>query len=516
MGPGVLQVIFSHIVTPATHGEWVLAAVTDSRGPRLELFLSAMGRDLDKGNACSSLQSSLFYLYLSPLIPVVLPHSCLSFSLSCSLHNMSSMPSFTSFNPASLEAEPEVIEKPTPSTSESETSNASGSFSGSDQNNATMSTQEPTEQYSDAVPEPVAQPAQAPVAAPTQTVDPVQSLHQTEDVITTAQAPGSAPDLKNPPKSIAIPAPNKRPPPPLKVLRQWLPIYLSQGDAVINRLTAILSTPQGIDEVLMLLGYSSLLGSAVLTQVTKAQLYMSVLRLLRFAKEMPEGSTVMISAEGLPAPRSLRAARSLEALSALIGDFRIFMRLWGLLGMYQWGKAAYMQPSKDTLTRRVTYIQVVVNTVYQVLENGAYLSSKGVMEWSAEKQNKAWLWSSRMWAAHVALEFVKLGHGMLKVKKEAKGNIKDSLVNTGTGYDQMKVEKLAEDVVEEGKLVKDAAVKKAREDKAWTDGFMKNCAYAPLTLHWSVEGGLVTPFVVGALGTIVGLVNVRNQWRATA
>lgn len=381
-----------------------------------------------------------------------------------------------------------------------------------------MSTHAPTdsEQYSDAVPEPVAQPAQAPVAAPTQTVDPVQSLQQTDDIITTAQAPGFAPDLKNPPKSIAIPAPNKRPPPPLKVLKQWLPIYLSQGDAVINRLTAILSTPQGIDEVLMLIGYSSLLGSAVLTQVTKAQLYMSVLRLLRFAKEMPEGSTVMISAEGLEAPRSLRAARSLEALSSLIGDFRIFMRLWGLLGMYQWGKAAYLQPSKDTLTRRVTYVQVAVNTLYQVLENGAYLSSKGVMEWSAEKQNKAWLWSSRMWAAHVALEFVKLGHSMLKVKKEARGNVKDSLVNTGSGYDQMKVEKLAEDVVEEGKLVKDAAVKKAREDKAWTDGFIKNTAYAPLTVHWSMEGGLVTPFVVGALGTIVGLVNVGNQWRATA
>ena len=192
------------------------------------------------------------------------------------------------------------------------------------------------------------------------------------------------------------------------------------------------------------------------------------------------------------------------------------MRLWGLLGMYQWGKAAYLQPSKDALTRRVTYAQVAVNTVYQVLENGAYLSSKGVMGWSGEKQNKAWLWSSRMWAAHVALEFVKLGHGMLKVKQEAKGNLKDSLVNTGSQFDQMKIEKVAEDVVEESKLVADAAVKKAKEDKAWTDGFIKNSAYAPLTLHWSLDGGLVSPFVVGALGTIVGLVNVGNQWRATA
>lgn len=367
------------------------------------------------------------------------------------------------------------------------------------------------------VPEPSAPAPAANVAAPTQTTDEVRSLEQPQEVRETSQAPGQAPALENPPKSISIPEPHKRPPPPLKVLKQWLPIYLSRTDAVLNKLTAIMSTPEGIDQVLMLIGYSSLLGSAVLTQITKAQLYITVLRLLRLAKEnLPEGSTVMISAEGLPAPRSLRAARSLESLSAVISDFRIFMRLWGLLGMYQWGKSAILQPSKDKVTRRVTYAQVAVNTIYQVLENGAYLSSKGVMGWSADKQNKAWLWSSRMWAAHVALEFVKLGHGMLKVKGRAHGNIKDNLVDIGTGYDQMKVEKLAEDVVEESKLVADAAVKKAKEDKAWTDGFIKNSAYAPLTLHWSVDGGLVSPFVVGALGTIVGLVNVGNQWRATA
>ena len=65
-------------------------------------------------------------------------------------------------------------------------------------------------------------------------------------------------------------------------------------------------------------------------------------------------------------------------------------------------------------------------------------------------------WCSQQ-PAHVALEFVKLGHGMLKVKGKAHGNFKDNLVDIGTGYDQIKVEKLAEDVVEESKLVADAA-----------------------------------------------------------
>jgi hypothetical protein len=272
-----------------------------------------------------------------------------------------------------------------------------------------------------------------------------------------------------------------------------------------------MSTPSGIDQVLMLIGYSSLATAAALTSVTRARLYAAAMKVLKAAEELPAGTTVLVDASGLSAPRVLRVARSLEALSALISDFRISARLWGLLGMWTWGSSVLRAPPADPVVKAITYTQVIVNTIYQVLENGAYLSSKGVMGWSSEKQNKAWLWSSRCWAAHVGLEFIRLAHELRIEKKPKKGTWKEKLA-PGT---MVKGEKAAEDAVEQGILIKDAVERKARSQR-WRREVAVNAAYAPLTVHWSLENGLINSATVGVLGSIVGVINVTKLWRATA
>lgn len=279
--------------------------------------------------------------------------------------------------------------------------------------------------------------------------------------------------------------PSAKPVPSPATLKSWLPLYLHKTDLVIDHLGRMLSTPSGIDKVLMAIGYSSLAASSLLSSVSRARLYAAALQLIRAAADLPAGTTVLVDAAKLPAPRILRAARSLEALSSLISDFRIFARLWGMIGIWQWGRGVLESPPRDVTVRAVTYAQVLVNVVYQILENGAYLSSKSVLGWSAEAQNKAWLWSSRCWAAHVGLEFVRLGRELAQRRARGKGEVKD------------------------------VAAQKA-EVEGWRREVVVNAAYAPMTVHWSLEKGCISPLTVGVLGSVVGVINVTRLWETTA
>jgi len=135
--------------------------------------------------------------------------------------------------------------------------------------------------------------------------------------------------------------------------------------------------------------------------------------------------------------------------------------------------------------RRIKYTQVAANVAYQYLENGAYLASKGVLGWSKEKQMKAWVWSSRFWMLHVGLDFVRLWKEARL--RSAKGKGKEGV----------------EGVEESGWKAK------------WRREMVVNVAWAPLTLHWSLEEGFVGDFWVGLLGSVAGLTGFRELWKTT-
>jgi hypothetical protein len=134
----------------------------------------------------------------------------------------------------------------------------------------------------------------------------------------------------------------------------------------------------------------------------------------------------------------------------------------------------------------VSYAQVVVNIAYQFLENYAYLSSKGVLGWSSEKQNRAYVWSSRFWVAHVGLDFVRLFHENI-MRRNKKGKGKEGV----------------EDLAETAWRMK------------WRKEIVVNMAWAPLTAHWSLEQGLVSDFWVGLLGSVAGITGLRELWKNT-
>jgi hypothetical protein len=298
---------------------------------------------------------------------------------------------------------------------------------------------------------------------------------------------GLLPPDTTPEKFIPLPEqilpPN--PIPPLSTLRSYLPLYLSKTDATISHLSRILSTPSGTDTLLLTLCYTSLLTSSLLSSLSLHRIHAAARRLISQAISLPPNTTVIIDTSSLPTSRLLITATRLKALSDLISDFRIFVRLWGLLSIYKWGKKVHEEPPTDFVIRRIVYTQIVSNIVFQYLENGAYLASKGVLDWRKEKQTKAWIWSSRFWMLHVGLDFVRLWREAKLRSMKGKG-------------------KEGVEGVEESKW-------KAK----WRRQMIENVAWAPLTLHWSLEEGFVGEFWVGVLGSVAGLAGFRELWKTT-
>lgn len=219
------------------------------------------------------------------------------------------------------------------------------------------------------------------------------------------------------------------------------------------------------------------------------------------ASALPPSTTILITpsaakALSLQTPRLLRLSQSLRALSSLISDFRIFVRLWGLLAIWEWGSGVLKQAQGegDRTLRGIAFAQVAVNVAFQALENGAYLASKGVLGWSTERQNSAWVWSSRFWAAHVGLDLWKLVCERRIRGREARARA----VGRGEKVDAEEEE----------------------EKRAWLAGWRKrvlvNMAWAPLTMHWSVEDGLISDLWVGMFGSVAGVVGMSELWKKTA
>ncbi|KAI1212265.1 uncharacterized protein F4807DRAFT_415398 [Annulohypoxylon truncatum] len=316
--------------------------------------------------------------------------------------------------------------------------------------------------------------------------------------LATADLPSGEPIPSSGPPA---PAPSPKPLPPLRDLFAAAP---SNADAFLAHLQRCLQTPSGIDTTLLLVCYASRLSASVLEALTRPAIRRSADRLLAIAASLPPSATLVFTAKALPGggvAAILGVAKRLRALSALLSDARTFLRLWGLLNMYFWARRLVLGSRKeeegkdkeDKVERAISWVQMSTCVVFQALENGAYLSSKGVLGWSASAQRRAGLWSARFWAAFVGVEV-----GRLFYESHRRGR-------------RSREEKFAG-----GK----SAAQVQRDEIEWADAWKKsvarNLAWAPLTVHWSVEQGMLGEMAVGALATIPGVIQMRDLWRRTA
>ena len=222
-----------------------------------------------------------------------------------------------------------------------------------------------------------------------------------------------------------------------------------------------MSTATGTDRALMTTSYS-------LTALTAQLDRISYYRALAHSNNAQQASIVplgflsyLLLARKQEASRLAAISTHLKALASLISDVRIFMRLWGLFGIYEWLIDTLRNPPKDMTMRKIAYLQIAVNILYQILENLAYLGQHKVLPIGKKRQGSYWLWSSRFWMAHVLLEFCRL-----KMERDLslRGKEKAESGNAPRWY------KVVDVMKSDGKK------------SVWLRQLWSNMAYAPLTV----------------------------------
>ncbi|KAL1856967.1 hypothetical protein Daus18300_010527 [Diaporthe australafricana] len=334
------------------------------------------------------------------------------------------------------------------------------------------------------------------------------------DLPTGEPIPESTPAAAAPtttPPSRPTPAPKTN----LAALLKSLP---SSTDAFIAHLHRCLATPSGIDTLLLFVCYTSRFTGAALANLSQSLLRRSARDLVALAFfNLPANKTAVVlettplsaSATALAQAAALLGAR-LKSLGSLASEARTIARLWSLVGMYFWARrlvlqlvaAARRSSSNKPLSEKkggaaaaegegesiglatlISWAQLISCGVFQVLENGAYLSGRGVLGWTPAQQGRAYVVGARWLGVYTALELGRL--------------LGEFAAGRGRDYETASAEEKAE---------VDAMRRSAAINMAW----------APLTLHWSLEKGFLTDLVVGAGGCIPGVIQMRKLWRETA
>jgi hypothetical protein len=292
------------------------------------------------------------------------------------------------------------------------------------------------------------------------------------------------------PTAPTSPIADSQPPLPLPKSSRLEPIKkaLKSTDRTLARLTAVLSTPGGTDSFLNTTYYTLTFLSATINTTLEAQLDSIVAHFAKNASVALLPGESVVATFKAPAIATLlaRLSASFKTLGSRISDYRTFVRMWGLLGIYAWAKSVYLNPPKDVVLRRIAYAQVAVNFCFQYIENVAYLATHGIISRPAERIGQDWMLSAKFFAAHVVLDFVRL----YRVRK---------LWDT---------EEVGDD--------KEAKIARAKEVETWWRQLLVDCCFAPMTVHWSRPDAFLTNAQVGLLGMIAGGAGFREHWRKTA
>ncbi len=216
-------------------------------------------------------------------------------------------------------------------------------------------------------------------------------------------------------------------------------------DAFLSHVQRCLSTPTGIDTILQFVCFASSLGSSLVGSASRHALDRLDSDLVAVAvSSSPPRAAVLVSGSSASSRRAVGSAAAaasglvfaqrLKALSGLLSEARMMLRLWGLLRMYFWARRLVLQlvsrrsasasPEQKKGTSAETalsWAQLVLCILFQGLENITFLSSKGVLSWSPAAQVRARRWSSRFWGLYLVSSLFALSSACLRsLLEEAK------------------------------------------------------------------------------------------------
>ncbi|KAJ2895061.1 putative peroxin 11c protein [Zalerion maritima] len=328
-----------------------------------------------------------------------------------------------------------------------------------------------------------------------------------------------------PPLPSQIPSSPSSPPRPIihpKSVAAAISSLPGNTDAFLQRLQKCISTPAGTDAILLLVCYASKLLSQVLASASIQTLHARARQVVALALSFPPGKegsmaganagvSVLLapaSASGLPA-KLMGLSLRLKALSGMLSDVRAFGRLWGLLGMYFWAKklvlakrSADYKPPK-TMDSLVGHASLASCIAFQAMENVAYLGAKNVLPVSPQRQASLYCWSSRFWALYVGLDLGRL--------------MRELLDRRATRQERRVARAKAASENMDPAAAAEAGRAMEEEEKEWLSQwkrtFLRQCAWAPITVHYSKEKGLMSDAMVGLLGSVPGMLSVGALWK---
>lgn len=265
----------------------------------------------------------------------------------------------------------------------------------------------------------------------------------------------------------------------------------TRADALLSHIHRCVQTRAGTDVVLLWLTYASRLSANLIEHVALPKAAST--GLLKVALSL---SAIAFRPGSATAALALQLAARLRALSAVLGEIRIFNRLWGLLGLYFAAKGAVAKAraakaegaaeSTDvTFDTVLSYAQLTALVSYQAAENAAYLSSKKILGFSPQMQAKLGKWSVRSWGLYIGMELAKL-----MIERSRRVPLK--------AYTAEKVEE----------------EKKWRVN--WSTEFLRTLAWAPLTVNWSVNEQFLSDTTISALAFYPSMGMMKDLWRSTA
>ncbi|KAI0749690.1 hypothetical protein C8Q80DRAFT_1163429 [Daedaleopsis nitida] len=266
-----------------------------------------------------------------------------------------------------------------------------------------------------------------------------------------------------------------------------------QPSETLNHLVRFLSTWSGSDKLFMIIQYTVKL----------------IVPFLQWRARMQHGAGLR------KAPLSTSADR-LAKLASIIGDARMFFRIWGLLPIFQWLIALERNPSPTRKIRTIERLQGWSMLAYYPLEHLYYLLSHSVIPDKitlpsltafvpfirtrpSEKNipldlGTLGMWSTRFWAAYV---FLQLAH--LREDSKLLGLRERTLSKSKTGASPAEKEGIR------------------KRKKALLNEYIVNLAYLPQTIHWSTEKGIFSNDVwLNLLGLVAGIASWKSGWEATA
>ncbi|KAJ5690654.1 hypothetical protein N7462_005046 [Penicillium macrosclerotiorum] len=268
---------------------------------------------------------------------------------------------------------------------------------------------------------------------------------------------------------------------------------LTATDVTIRRLDMLLSTADGQERVLATVNYvASMMHHLCASAPWIAfQTRLGLLARLR-------GRASLQSSKPTPSSGS-----KWEALSNLASETRYNLRLFGLLPLWVWGSATLKSPPADPVIHALTLLQVFSNVIYQLLENVAYLASKGVVSKRFVDRyggiDKWYIWSTRGWFGHIFFEFFVLWRQHVLRKR------------------RIAAQKAAANNIETKETKTEEIQELRMEVRSWRKSLLNNTIWAPLCIHWCLEKGIGIPeSLTGLISFMAGAWSLHDHWAATA